>query len=93
LSSYWEDVDDSDLRTNHFQPEGDDMHHDSNMEVANSNVFGHSDGPMTRARAKQLQSALTSQISATKALMSLRACELNGNGSNIFVFLQIRFGS
>ena len=49
LSSYWEDVDDSNLRTNHFQPEGDDMHHDSNMEVADSNVFGHSDGPMTRA--------------------------------------------
>jgi hypothetical protein len=36
------------------------MHHDSNMEVADSNVFGHSDGPMTRAWAKQLQSALTS---------------------------------
>jgi len=28
----------------------------SNMEGADSNVCGHSDGPMTRARAKQLQS-------------------------------------
>jgi hypothetical protein len=30
LSPYLEDVDNFDLRINHFQPEGDDMHHDSN---------------------------------------------------------------
>jgi hypothetical protein len=35
------------LRTNHFQPKGDDMHHDSNMEGVDSNVYGHSDGPIT----------------------------------------------
>jgi hypothetical protein len=69
------------------------MHHDSNMEGANSNVHGHSDGPMMRARAKQLQSVLTNQISATEASMSLRACKLNGNCSNMFVCLQIRLGS
>jgi len=39
-----------------------DVHHDSNMEGVDSNVYGHSDSPMMRARAKQLQSALTSQI-------------------------------
>jgi len=39
LSLYLEDVDKSDLRTNHFQPEGDDMHHDSNMEGIYSNVI------------------------------------------------------
>ena len=69
------------------------MHHDSNMEGDNSNVYGHSDGPMTRAWAKQLQSTLTSYISVTEASMSFRVCELNGNGSNMFVFLQIRLGS
>jgi hypothetical protein len=37
-----------------------DVHHDSNMEGVDSNVYGHSDSPMTRARAKQLQSTLTS---------------------------------
>lgn len=54
----------------------------------------YSDGPMTRARAKQLQGALTSHISATEALMGLSTCELNGNGSNVYFFcLQIRLGS
>jgi hypothetical protein len=62
-----------------------DMHHDSNMEGVDSNVYGHSDGPMTRAQAKQLQSALTSKTSMTEASMSLRTCELNGNCSNMFV--------
>jgi hypothetical protein len=56
------------------------MYHDFNMEGVDFNVYGHSDGPMTRARVKQLQSVLTSQISTTEALMSLRACKLNGNG-------------
>ena len=93
LSPYLEDVDDSDLRINHFQPEGYDMHHDSNMEGDDSNMCGHLDGPMMRARVKPLQSVLTSWISATEASMNLRACELNGNGSNIFVCLQIRLGS
>ena len=93
MSPYLEDVDDSNLRTNHFQPEGDDIHHDSNMKGVDSNVYGHSDGSMTSARAKQLQNVLTSQINATEASMSLRACELNGNGLNMFVCLQIRLGS
>jgi hypothetical protein len=93
LSPYLEDVDDSDLRINHFQPEGYDRHHDSNMEGADSNIYGHLDGPMMRARVKPLQSVLTSWISATEASMNLRACKLNGNGSNIFVCLQIRLGS
>jgi hypothetical protein len=48
LSRYLKDVDDFDLRTNHFQLEGN-MNHDSNMERVDSNVHGLSDGPMTRA--------------------------------------------
>ena len=52
LSPYLEDVDDSDLRTNHFQPEGNDMYHDSIMEKANANVYGHLNGPLTRVKAK-----------------------------------------
>jgi len=40
---------------------------------------------MTRARAKQLQSLLTSQISAIEVSMRLKACKLNENGSNMFV--------
>jgi hypothetical protein len=58
-----------------------------------SNAYGHFDGPMTRAQAKKLQSALTCQISTTETSMSLRACELNGNGSNMFACLQIMLGS
>jgi hypothetical protein len=92
LSPYLEDVGDSNLRTNHFQLEGDDMHHDSNMEEANSNVYGHSDGLITRAQTSQLQSSLISQISATEAAMSLEACKLNENGSNMFVCFQKRLG-
>jgi len=41
-------------------PKDIDSHHYSNMEGADSNVYGHSDGSMTRTRAKQLQSALIS---------------------------------
>ena len=40
---------------------------------------------MTRVRAKQLQSLLTSQISAIEVSMRLKACKLNENGSNMFV--------
>ena len=55
LSSYLKDVDDSDLRTNHFQLEGDDMHHDSKMEGADFNVYGHSaNGELGQNRYKVL---------------------------------------
>jgi hypothetical protein len=69
------------------------MHHDSYLERADSNVYGHSNGSMKRARVKQLQSALTSQISVIEILMSLEACKQNGNGSNMLVCFQIRLGS
>jgi len=52
LSPYLEDVDNSDMRTNHFQPESNDMYHDSIMEKANSNVYGHLDGLITRVKEK-----------------------------------------
>jgi hypothetical protein len=48
-------------------------------------MYGHS--------AKQLQNALTSQISVTKDSMSLEACKLNENSSNMFVCFQIRHRS
>lgn len=67
LSPYLEDVDNSNLRKNHFQPQGDDIHHDSNMKRVDSNMYEHSNGPMMRAYVKQLESALTSQISVTEA--------------------------
>ena len=93
LSPYLENVDDFDLRINQFQPEGDYMHCDSNMEGVDSNAYGHSNGPMTRVHVKQLQNALISQINATEAPMSLKACKMNGNSSNLFVCFQIRLGS
>ena len=51
-----DDDDDSDLRTNHFQPGADDVHHGNYnpSRKAKSNMQEDSDGPMTRARAKQL---------------------------------------
>ena len=52
LSPYLEDVDDSNLRTNHFQLEGNDMYHYSIMEKANTNVYEHLDGLITRVKAK-----------------------------------------
>ena len=85
MSFYLEDVDDSDSRTNHFQLDGNEKHHDSNMEEADSNVCEHLDDSMTRAWAEQLHNALTSQISATEDSMSLEACKLNGDGSNMFI--------
>ena len=74
----------------HYSYKRDDMHHDSNMKEVDNKMYGLSDGPMMRASTKQLQSTLTSQINATKVLMSLKAYNLFGNGSNMFV-LEIKF--
>ena len=49
LSPCLEDVDDSNLRTNYFQPKGDDMHHDSRVD---SNMYGHLNGSIMRAWVK-----------------------------------------
>jgi hypothetical protein len=41
---------------------------------------------MTRPQAKQLQNTLTSQISVTEALMSLKACKTFENNIKLFNF-------
>ena len=94
MSPYLKDVDDFDLRSNHFQPEGDDMHHvtDSNMDGVVSNAYGALDGPMTRAWVKRLQSILTSHISAIEDSMSLKAYEVNENGSICLFAFNCSFG-
>ena len=46
------------------------------MKGSYSNVYGHLDGLVMRAQAKQLQSTLTSEISMTENLMSLEASKL-----------------
>jgi len=92
LSPYLKDVDNSDFRKNHFQLEGNDMHYDSNIEEADSNMYGYSNGLMMIVREKQLQSTLISQISIIEALMGLKACKLNENGLNMFVYFQISLG-
>ena len=48
-----------------------------------------SDGPMTRARAKQLQRALTSQIEAASELKISNQFEI---GSRMFLCLQLELG-
>jgi hypothetical protein len=74
LTSYLDDDDDSDWRTNHFQLEADDVHHGNYNPSckAKSNMQEDSDGPMTKARAKQLQRALTSQIGMIEAASELK---------------------
>ncbi|KAL3575157.1 hypothetical protein D5086_023258 [Populus alba] len=60
FSPYLDDDDDSDLRTNHFQPGADDVHHGNYnpSRKAESNMQEDSDGPMTRARAKTTTTGL-----------------------------------
>jgi len=54
LTPYLDDDDDFDLRTNHFQPRADDVHHGNYNPSCKvkSNMQEDSDGPMTRAKAK-----------------------------------------
>jgi hypothetical protein len=70
LTPYLDEDDNSDLRTNHSQPGADDVHHGNYNPSckAKSNMQEDSNGPMTRARAKQLQRALTSQIGMIEAM-------------------------
>jgi len=57
LTPYLDDIDDTDLRTNHSQPGADDVHHgDYNLSrKAEPNLQEDSDRLITRARGKQLQ--------------------------------------
>jgi hypothetical protein len=89
-----DDDDDSDLRTNHFQPEADDVHHGNYNPSckAKTNMQEDSDGPMKRARAKQLQRALTSQIGMIKAALKLKISNQFEISSRMFICLQLELG-
>jgi len=85
LTPYLDDDDDSDLRTNHFQPGADDVHHENYnpSRKGKSNMQEDSDGPMTRTRAKQLQRALTSQIGMIEAASMLKISNQFEIGSRV----------
>ena len=65
------------------------MHHeDYNPSCeAESNLQEDSDDPITRARAKQLQRALTSQIGIIEAASELKASNMFGIGSKVLICL------
>jgi len=50
------------------------------------------DGPISRARAKQIQRALTSQIVMIEATSELKASNLFGIGSKVLICLQLKLG-
>ena len=56
---------------------------------AKTNVQEDSDGPMIRARAKQLQRALTSQIGMIEAALELKISNQFEIGSRMFICLQL----
>jgi hypothetical protein len=90
LTPYLNDDDDSDLRTNHFQPGTDDVHHGNYNPSckAKTNMQKDSDGQMIRVRAKQLQRALTSQIGMIEATSELKISNQFEIGSKMFICLQ-----
>jgi hypothetical protein len=94
LTPYLDDVDDSDLRTNHSQPRTDDVHHkDYNpSRKAEPNTQEDSNSPLTRARTKQLQRALKSQIGIIEDLSELKVSNLFGIGSKVLICLQLELG-
>jgi hypothetical protein len=51
-----------------------------------------SDGPMIRARTKQLQKALTSQIGMIEATSELKISNQFEIGSRMFICLQLELG-
>jgi hypothetical protein len=91
FTPYLDDDDDFDLRTNHFQPGADDVHHGNYNPSckAKSKILEDSDGPITRARAKKLQRALTSQIGMIVIALELKICNQFEIGSRMFICLQL----
>jgi hypothetical protein len=59
---------------------------------AKTNMQEDLDGPMTRARAKQLQRALTSQIGIIEAASELKIRNQFEIGSRMFICLQLKLG-
>jgi hypothetical protein len=72
---------------------GDVHHGDYNpSRKAEPNLQEDSDGSITRARAKQLQGALTSQIGIIETASELKASNLFGIGKKVFICLQLKLG-
>jgi hypothetical protein len=71
-----------------------DVHHGNYNPSckAKTNMQEDSDGPMTRARAKQLQRALTSQIGIIEAASELKIRNQFEIGSRMFICLQLELG-
>jgi hypothetical protein len=71
-----------------------DVHHGNYNPSckAKTNMQEDSDGPMTRARAKQLQRALTSQIGMIEAVSELKISNQFEIGSRMFICLQLELG-
>jgi len=71
-----------------------DVHHGNYNPSckAKTNVQEDSDGPMTRARAKQLQRALTSQIGMIDVASELKISNQFEIGSRMFICLQLELG-
>ena len=67
------------------------MHH-GDYSKAEPNLQEDSDGPITRARANQLQRALASQIEMIEAASELKASNLFGIGSKVLICLQLKLG-
>jgi hypothetical protein len=68
-----------------------DVHHGNYnpSRKVKSNMQEDSDGPMTRARAKQLQRALTSQIGMIEAMSELKISNQFEIGSRVLICLQL----
>jgi len=71
-----------------------DVHHGNYNPSckAKSNMQEDSDGPMIRARTKQLQKALTSQIGMIEATSELKISNQFEIGSRMFICLQLELG-
>ena len=71
-----------------------DVHHGNYNPSckAKSNMQDDSNGPMTRARAKQLQRASTSQIGMIEAASELKNSNQFEIGSRMFICLQLEVG-
>jgi len=71
-----------------------DVHHGNYNPSckAKTNMQEDLDGPMTRARAKQLQRALTSQIGMIEATSELKISNQFEIGLMMFICLQLELG-
>jgi len=92
LTPYLDDIDDTDLRTNHSQPGVDHVHHENYnpSRKAEPNLQEDSDGIITRARVKQLQRTLMSQIEMIEAALELKASNMFGIGSKVLICLHLK---